>query len=103
MGKLVPLPAGQFATSFPAARSTTTIAWLAGSFTKIRVVLRSSWKLSGCAFSSISAANFAQRDFPFEQERRFIGPPRRNEESARNRKRRHKRFHRVVSSFSLIS
>jgi hypothetical protein len=50
-----------------------------------------------------AAANFAQRDFPFEQEKRFIGPTRRNEEGARNRKRCHKRLHRIVSSFSLIS
>jgi hypothetical protein len=50
-----------------------------------------------------AAANFAQRDFPFEQEKRFIGPTRRNEESARNRKRRDQRFHGIVSSFSVIS
>src|SRR5215472_12077762 len=177
MGKLVPLPVGQFAIAFPAARSMTTIAWLAGSLTKIRFARRSSWKLSGCALSSISAtlfrlvgsmtanapwpyatplatckvseplrpvqarndlhdlvgieiddrnrvvfelgdkqtitreidrqvvdaaANFAQRDFPFEQEERFISPTRRNEESARNRQRRGQRFHGIVSSFSVI-
>jgi len=50
-----------------------------------------------------AAANFAQRDFPFEQEERFIGPTRRNEESARNRKRHGKRFHGIVSSFPVIS
>src|SRR5260221_375120 len=55
MGKLLPLPVGQLAAAFPAARSTTAMAWLAGSLTKMRLVLRSSWKLSGCALSSISA------------------------------------------------
>src|SRR5262249_1553499 len=50
-----------------------------------------------------AAANFAPRDFPFEQGKGFIRPNRRDGEGARNHKRRRQPLHRIVSSFSLIS